>query len=66
MIVLDTHTWVKWIINGNQDLSEKINKTTARHSRQVLEISEALADTSSKISKVYYIIKGMILIKSRR
>ena len=24
MIVLDTHIWVKWIINGNQDLSEKI------------------------------------------
>jgi len=24
MIVLDTHVWVKWIINGNQDLSEKI------------------------------------------
>ena len=24
MIVLDTHVWVKWIINGNQDLLEKI------------------------------------------
>ena len=24
MIVLDTHIRVKWIINGNQDLSEKI------------------------------------------
>ena len=24
MILLDTHIWVRWIINGNQDLSEKI------------------------------------------
>jgi len=24
MIVLDTHVWVKWIINGNSALSETI------------------------------------------
>ena len=24
MILLDTHIWVKWIVNGNLDLSETI------------------------------------------
>ena len=33
MIVLDTHVWVKWIINGNQDpIGKNCNCHEIRHS----------------------------------
>jgi PIN domain nuclease of toxin-antitoxin system len=33
MIVLDTHIWVTWIINGNRALSEAIVKAMKTDSR---------------------------------